>query len=333
MIKDHIKRILPLKLFVLISNIKENANTALAYLYDFIIYKKHSHLIFHENEKQLEGRIIANYHVLEKGLSYSNMKYEFGKQTLYNLLELLKQYKGKYNINNEQYRTALSVIKNYIHVHEQKGYNISEIINKFNAINSSSLENIPGGVFEIKKTEILNKSQLPFKEFAFSRHTIRDFTDQEVDLKIIEEAIEIALQSPSVCNRQTCRVYVVKEKHNVIKHLKYQNGNRGFGEKINKLLIITSDLNYFEGLQERNQCFIDGGIFCMSLLYAIHFLGLGGVSLNWCTTPEVDKSYHKFSGINSSEKIILFIGVGHLPDSIKVTKSLRKKTNNVIKYF
>ena len=47
------------------------------------------------------------------------------------------------------------------------------------------------------------------------------------------------------------------------------------------LLIIAMDLKAFVPAHERYQHWIDGGMFSMSIIYALHSLGLSSCCLNW----------------------------------------------------
>ena len=316
--------------FLYIINIKKLYQD---YLYDLKRFKKKSATFSLKKSKQLEGKIMAHCHVIEKGLSYKNIRLGFGIDALINLIELLREYSDRgYNLTNKQYVIAISIIKQYIELHEDADYEILNIKKTFKDIKKPVICNM-GGSLELTKKGIHEKSKIDFKQFALSRYSIRDFTTEEVTIKLIESAIKIAQKSPSVCNRQTSRVYVITDKDNIKKHLSYQSGNRGFGHKINKLLVITSDLSFFEGSFERNQSFVDAGIFSMSLLNAIHYLDLGAVTLNWCVNKQRDKDYRKFSEISDSENIILMIGIGHIPETLTVPKSERKELKEIIRYI
>lgn len=333
MIKKTIKIILPelvkLKIRYWLNLKKIYSN----YFYDIKRYCKYSATFATKEPKQLLGKIIAHYHVIEKGLSYQEIKLGFARDIVQNLIFMLKTYSDKnFDISNTQYLTAVSVIQKYIDLHEQKEFNVTSVKNMFYGIKVPVTCNM-GGCIELTKDEIDLKRKLDFKEMAFSRYSIRDFTEDDVDVRMLEEAIRISQKSPSVCNRQTTRVYIVLSKPTIEKYLSYQNGNRGFGHKINKLLIITSNLNYFEGINERNQSFIDGGIFGMSLLYALHYLGLGAVTLNWCTNQEKDKKFRAVSEIRDNENIILMIGVGNIPEKFKVPKSERNSLEEIVSYI
>ena len=114
--------------------------------------------------------------------------------------------------------------------------------------------------------------------------------------------------------------------------LSFQNGNRGFTDNIPALLIISHELSLLDGLNERNQWGIDGGMRCMSLIMALHGLGLGSCCLNWCVNARTDLALRKHANIPNSESIITMMAVGHLPEeNYYVTYSPREATSKILK--
>lgn len=112
--------------------------------------------------------------------------------------------------------------------------------------------------------------------------------------------------------------------------MKIHKGVSGI-RNINKLLVVTTDLDTFSGPGERNQCFIDGGIFLMSLVLSLSYVGLGSCILNWSVNFNKDILIRKLMKIGKSENIIAFVAVGHLPDKVKVALSIRRKVSEIIK--
>jgi hypothetical protein len=102
---------------------------------------------------------------------------------------------------------------------------------------------------------------------------------------------------------------------------------KGFAEQIDKLLVITNKLTGFWDSGERNQCWIDGGMFSMSLILGLHAKGLGTCCLNWSKTAVVDRVMRKLLGLPDSEVIIMLLAVGHIPDSLNVAYSSRKSVS------
>jgi nitroreductase len=281
----------------------------------------------------LQGRIIAHYHVIEKGLSLKTPRPGFGANIVNNLLLLLKHYEENYGLD-EVTEVAINVLYSYYKFNLSHNYDNEQLYQKIIQIkHEKSLNNeylSEGGTIEIKKAHIHKSALINFQDFVNSRHSIRNFANGDVDIKFIKEAVSIAIKTPSVCNRQTWKVHVYSHQEIKNKILSHQNGNRGFGQYADKVLIITSDLNYFTGSSERNQCFVDGGLFAMSLIYALHSLGLGSCCLNWCVSHQTDKLLRKDAGIKESETVIMMLAVGNLPDELSVAKSARKAVEEVL---
>ena len=327
-IKKLLKIIFRNKIIFLLSLIK---NIVESYVYDIKRYLKYSTTIKNAKTfKQLESKIYAHCHVIEKGLSLKETRLGYGKDVVNSLFELIKKYKlYEYPEDNIVFKTAVSVMNSYIDFHEKKGYSLEKLKKQIKDI-SNYKGNEYGGIKTFKKEQILKYGKSNFYNMAKNRFSIRNFSSEPVKLEKIIEAIKIAQKSPSVCNRQSTHVYIIQDQKIRNQLLVLQNGNRGFSHLIDKILIITSDLQSFDGIKERNQAFIDSGIFTMSLLYALQYEGIGACTLNWCSDIGTDKKLQKIIKINNSENVILMIAVGNLPELIKVTKSSKKNLNDII---
>jgi nitroreductase len=147
---------------------------------------------------------------------------------------------------------------------------------------------------------------------------------------LIAQAVSLAQLSPSACNRQPCKVYVAEDE--ILKNalLSHQNGNSGFGHLAPIIFVVTSNSNHFFGAIERNQPFIDGGLFSMSLLFALQTQGLVSCCLNWCVSPSTDSAVHTLLNIPKSERIIMYIAAGFPVINTTVPKSHRKEISNAL---
>src|SRR3546814_5180755 len=97
-----------------------------------------------------------------------------------------------------------------------------------------------GGIREIS-ADHLASGRLPNPQNFFrTRASVRDYSSAPVPSAVIEEAVELALHSPSVCNRQASYVYCLQSRAIIDRALSLQNGNRGFGHEIPCLLKIGS---------------------------------------------------------------------------------------------
>jgi nitroreductase len=68
----------------------------------------------------------------------------------------------------------------------------------------------------------------------------------------------------------------------------------------------------------------------MSLVYALHSLGVGTCCLNFCVEKETDAALRACAGIPDSQAVIMMIAVGPLPERFAVAQSPRKRIDEVI---
>jgi nitroreductase len=151
-----------------------------------------------------------------------------------------------------------------------------------------------------------------------------------VPLILIEQSISAAQLSPSACNRQPWVVHIYRDPAMIKQLLALQNGNAGFGHRLSTLLVVTADSTSFFDASERNQAFVDAGLFTMSLILALQSRGLGSCCLNWCVTPDTDEEAHELGGIPRSHRIIMYLAVGYPEPQGLVPRSPRRALDSVI---
>jgi nitroreductase len=165
--------------------------------------------------------------------------------------------------------------------------------------------------------------------FFSGRHSVRHFAPTAVDPDLVNRALELAIHSPSVCNRQPWRVrlYTGCEISRILKH---QNGNTGFADNIPLLALISVEIGYFCGPGERNQAWIEGGIFSSSLVWALHSVRLESCMLNLSIANKAGDALRRDSGMPSSEIPIMMIAIGHGAHGHRVARSRRRTLDEVI---
>lgn len=273
------------------------------------------------NEKQYEACITRLYHTVEKGLAYENYRAGFGKDNIMTLISTMEEYSKIYGCDAEFYRTAIDVLQQYVRKNLIYDFHNEEIENRIAQLPGKSNEK--GGVIEFVPWTEEKLQHTNYKDFVLNRHSIRHFSDETVMVDEIEKAFELAQHTPSACNRQGWKTYIVQDKATIAEVLKYQNGNRGFGQEIDKLLLITADLCYFNKDRELFQAYIDGGMYAMSMLNALHYYRLGTIPLSAALIIEQENAVRKIMRISDSEVFILYIGVGKYPATCQTTRSER----------
>jgi nitroreductase len=277
------------------------------------------------------------YHSVEKGLALPNPRLGFGRGKIRDLISSLHLYFDRYGADAQSI-AALSSLEVYVDFHQPTNNEwIKEVVHGINDLREkvNIYGKVPegrGGTRTVTRKQIWNDGRKDLRDFFASRYSVRQFASNSVSMQVIREAIRMAQKTPSVCNRQAGRVYVFDNNETGKEILACQNGNRGFGQQADKVLIITIELGAFLSVGERNQCWIDGGLYAMSLIYALHSLGLGTCCLNWSVEKDQDEKLRRVADIRTSENIVMLLAVGHLPERFEVAHSQREDVCDVA-YF
>ena len=292
---------------------------------------KHVRSIRGNNWQNMKLRFIIyrQTHGIEKGLSMPLPRYGYGFALRNALIGNLKKYMALNGVDSTVLM-SMSVLNSFLEYHRDNNSlsyikNLEEIEDMLNSVQT---ENHLGGVLKKNRSDYDWNCYSGFEDFYVSRNSIRDFADLPITSRDVEKILDIARHAPSVCNRQAWNVQVFfGEKAQEV--LSFQNGNRGFGHVIPAVLLVTSNLAAFNQY-ERNQMFVDGGIFSMSILQSIHGLGYGGCPLNLCKSVVEEHKFRRMLGIPIYKEPIMMIGLGHLKEEFHVARSLKKSTNEIL---
>lgn len=283
------------------------------------------------NRDDLENRLLVGGHIIEKGITMPNRRYGFGLGVVQLVQSMCNKYIDRYGTDNEQLQFAIDDLREYLQIHITNGYDLPNeiVVGLEQTINRGQ-----NGVAKVDCEELTEqdffKHTSDFKEFAQSRHTCRWYTGEPVDKALIEKAVDLARTSPSACNRQSIKVYAVSgEKKQQIVGL--QNGNRGFGEGIGQMIVITSNQTDWDA-NFRTSAYLDGGIFTMNLLYALHYYHICACTLNAHLSIKKQKQLRNIIGMKPAEIPICFIGIGMPTEKMRIAKSRRLSLGKVLDF-
>ena len=169
-------------------------------------------------------------------------------------------------------------------------------------------------------------------QFITSRHSIRDFEQRPVDRALVTEAVRVAGYAPSVCNRQAWRAYWFDAPEDIARILGAHRGSAGFSDRVPGLFVITYDIRAFEEARERNQGWIDAGLFSMALMLALHGLGLGAVPLNWSRRNSASQRLRRFAALPEHENIVMLVAAGHPSPGYRVARSARRPVSEILRF-
>ncbi|MFJ2363727.1 nitroreductase family protein [Pseudomonas sp. NPDC087697] len=320
----------------MIDTVKIYARTLLAgfgFLYDLSRYVRYSG--WRSSLSSVEARnyyMVKVYHTLEKSLSFTNRKPGSGWAGANALIKALEQ---SFMLNGTGYHdlVAITVLKKFAEAEKaHQPEKTAELIKRLVKVESLSKQTIPfyynSGAINRAKTEFNKGRLITPEDFFLSRYSLREFSDAAISAEELNRALEMAMKSPSACNRQSWHVYHLDGE--LAQHaLAFQDGNRGFGHKIKDLLIVTTDLRAFVSPRERYQHWIDGGMFSMSLILALHSIGIASCCLNWSQSGRADINFRKVIKISPQHTVMMMLAIGYPNEQNTVCASPRRPLEEV----
>lgn len=278
-------------------------------------------------------------HMLEKGFSLSKPRPYFGADVIAYLvretsLAIKTEGFSQYTIDN-----SIDVLRHYLDHHQsltppstKEAQTIQQIKNLIDSVPESPRNEANRASIVGMNVRFLAQETAAFDKMIETRHSVRRFSSLEIPTDTLESAIKVAQRSPSACNLQPTRVYVVRNKSKISALLEIQSGARGFAQEVNTLLIVAYEIGLQIGPRSRNQGFTDTGIFAGILMLALHSRNIGSCPLNWAQEIHRDLKFREIIDMPKSQNIVMLIACGYIPEECEVAASKRRPSSDLISY-
>lgn len=302
----------------------------LGFAYDFSRYARYGGWRGRRDSRKRDYKAVKTYHRLEKSLSFRERRQGSGWSAAGDLVRLLDRSAFDTATLGYHEVVGVKVLRDFVASAAGSGTprpDVSAFLER------TTLAPTEGGVIGLSAKDLLVGRLHDPERFFLSRHSVRDFKPVPVPHELVHRAVRLAMKAPSVCNRQAWHVYHLDRRESIDGALKWQNGNRGFGHEVPCLLIVTADLSAFDTHGERAQHWIDGGMFAMSLVWALHSLGLASCCLNWSRGPLDDLRLRKAVAISAAHTVIMMMAVGYASDELKVCYSARRPMQSILTHL
>ncbi|NKZ68883.1 hypothetical protein GTA09_02150 [Rhodococcus hoagii] len=288
-----------------------------------------------QDPEVLAAAILKDFHRVEKGLTLPAPRAWFGKDVVERLVGTCQAYSLLPHFDERILGSAVAALTEYGSSFQdappvwwkQIEANLADLRLRFDTCNTE-----PGGSRELGELAHQRSPETgqAFSDFIRSRSSVRNFSERMVDDALLEAAVVDAQHSPSVCNRQSSRVRYFARGDAANRLLQLQNGNRGFGSTASHVALVTGDLRSFLTSGERNQVFIDGGLFSMNLVHGLLARGVGTCCLNWSVDAPQDAKLRRALNLPPHEVVIMMIALGYPEIAARVTHSPKIATDRVL---
>lgn len=266
--------------------------------------------------------ILREAHTLEKGMSMRAPRHGFGTQKASHLIKRIEDYASRYGYS-PSISNALAIIDGYLVYSKASGIDVGVLETEFKKV----LEMLGNPDYHKDPCilDIRRSHPETYEDVILSRHSCRYFRKEKIDRALIFKALELASHSPSACNRQAWHTHVFSG-NSCRDVLLWQEGCHGFEEEPDTCILVTADRKAFLHY-EMFQPYVDGGMYSMNLINALHSLGLATLPVSCGFHYEKLKALADF-GIPANEVPIVIIAVGYPEESTRVAASVRKSVTD-----
>ncbi|MFC3033077.1 nitroreductase family protein [Pseudoalteromonas fenneropenaei] len=268
-----------------------------------------------------------NIHRLEKGLIMRPRKPIFALDYITETIEIYKLVKTRAEFDLEELKWAESVLTEYFSIvdrHPKVDFLREQFESLCISIDSS---------FKPYPSTERYKHTVKYDEFlalAKARRSVRWFDPESVDLILVKKAIEIGLQAPSACNRQSYEFMLIDDAETLTKVVQLPGGTSGFADNIPLLIAVIGDLSCYPMARDRHLIYIDSSLASMQFMLALETLGLSSCAINWPELKKLDKRVNKLLALPQYKRVVMFIAVGHAMADGEIPYSQKKSVELVI---
>jgi nitroreductase len=272
-----------------------------------------------------------NTHRLEKGLIMQPRKAVFAESYIIETVNCLSQCLHQNFIEPAELKWAQDVLSNYFEIVTlspiiEKAKEIFELLPLADA--ESTISSIPY-VYSERECSTINSQSL--HQLFKQRRSVRWYQDKTVDIKIIEQAVEMASQAPSACNRQPFQFYTFTDPKRASEIASIPMGTKGFSDNIQALIVIVGDLSAYPKERDRHVIYIDGGLVAMQLMLAFESLGLSTCPINWPDMELYEQQMDKALALEKYQRPIMLMAVGYGKKDGGIPFSQKKTAEQLIK--
>lgn len=171
-----------------------------------------------------------------------------------------------------------------------------------------------------------------FHELAMRRRSVRWYEKRKVPRAIIDQAVAVAVQSPSACNRQPYRFLIFDDPVSVAQASQLPMGVAGFNHNFPAIVAIVGRLRAYPHVRDRHVIYIDGGLAAMSFMFALETQGVSSCSINWPDIPERERAASRVLGLDPDERIVMFVSLGYAASDGLVPYSQKLSLDEVRSY-
>ena len=167
---------------------------------------------------------------------------------------------------------------------------------------------------------------------AQQRRSVRWYEDKPVPHELLDQAMLVARQAPTACNRLPYEFRIFDEPDMVSKVISLPFGAAGFGQNVKTVVVVVGKLSSYFSPRDRHAIYVDSSLAAMSFIFALETLGLSSTVINWPDLEPLERTMQKTLGLEHSDRVVMLMAVGYADPTALVPYSQKKALDSIRRY-
>jgi len=164
------------------------------------------------------------------------------------------------------------------------------------------------------------------------RRSVRWYTKKKVNRRDIDDALLVARQSPTACNRLPYEFRIYDDPKLVNKISNTPFGTGGYADNIPVIAVVIGKLGSYFSNRDRHAIYVDSSLAAMSFIFALETKNISSCIINWPDFEPLEAKMQKMLGLNFDERPIMLIAIGYADPNGEVAFSQKKTLSNIRSY-
>lgn len=160
---------------------------------------------------------------------------------------------------------------------------------------------------------------------SMQRRSTRWFDQRPVPRELVDQALLVARQAPTACNRLPYEFLIFDDPELVAKVAGLPFGAAGYSHNIPTIVVLVGKLENYFSPRDRHVIYVDSSLAAMSFMFALETLGLSSSVINWPDFEPLERQMQKTLGLDIADRVVMLIAVGYAHPEGMVPYSQKKE--------
>ena len=151
-------------------------------------------------------------------------------------------------------------------------------------------------------------------------------------LEVIGEALEVSMQSPSACNRQSYEYRLYDDRELIDEISSLAIGASGYDDNIPCLAVVVGKQRAYFNDWDGHAISIDARLSAMGFQFALETRVLASCCINWPAIPQNERKMEALLDLAPDESVVMLMAIGYPDPDGMIPYSEKKRVESVRSY-